>query len=335
MIFGDTDVKNASGCMLAHAINLNALKFPKGHTLSEADCKELYRNGINVVKVARLEDFDISENDAALIIAQAICSHEKIGRISIKRSRTGRVNLVAEQAGVVRLEKQAIVDANMVDHMITIATVPDFQQIKKGGLIATIKIISYAVDKNSVQKFCRLISGSISFYGPKISSAALVVTYLDDQKEKIRIDAIKDRLINLNTSLEKVIFSKHSLDALAKSLANLQSELILILTASATSDYFDIAPEAIRMCGGTVGRFGMPVDPGNLLFLGDLKGSSVIGLPGCARSPAINGADWVLSRIACGFLPDEKDFAEMSIGGLLKEMKSRPSPRRKGEKNKA
>ena len=83
MIFGDTDVKNASGCMLAHAINLNALKFPKGHTLSEADCKELYRNGINVVKVARLEDFDISENDAALIIAQAICSHEKIGRISI------------------------------------------------------------------------------------------------------------------------------------------------------------------------------------------------------------------------------------------------------------
>ena len=84
-----------------------------------------------------------------------------------------------------------------------------------------------------------------------------------------------------------------------------------------------------------MGRFGMPVDPGNLLFLGDLKGSSVIGLPGCARSPAINGADWVLSRIACGFLPDEKDFAEMSIGGLLKEMKSRPSTRRKGEKNKA
>ena len=162
-----------------------------------------------------------------------------------------------------------------------------------------------------------------------------MVTYLDDQKEKIRIDAIKERLINLNISLEKVIFSKHSLDALAKSLANLQSELILILTASATSDYFDIAPEAIRMCGGTVGRFGMPVDPGNLLFLGDLKGSSIIGLPGCARSPAINGADWVLSRVACGFLPDEKDFAEMSIGGLLKEMKSRPSPRRKGEKNKA
>ena len=81
MIFGDTDVKNASGCMLAHSINLKALKFPKGHTLSESDCKELYRSGINVVKVARLEDFDISENDAAFIIAQAICSHEKIGRI--------------------------------------------------------------------------------------------------------------------------------------------------------------------------------------------------------------------------------------------------------------
>jgi hypothetical protein len=52
--------------------------------------------------------------------------------------------------------------------------------------------------------------------------------------------------------------------------------------------------------GGHVARFGMPVDPGNLLFLGDHAGRPVVGLPGCARSPALNGADWVLERLACG-----------------------------------
>ena len=46
----------------------------------------------------------------------------------------------------------------------------------------------------------------------------------------------------------------------------------------------------------------MPVDPGNLLLLGHLgDGDSktpVLGLPGCARSPKLNGFDWVLERLA-------------------------------------
>jgi molybdenum cofactor cytidylyltransferase len=53
----------------------------------------------------------------------------------------------------------------------------------------------------------------------------------------------------------------------------------------------------------------------------------VIGLPGCARSPALNGADWVLSRIACGLAVTGADIAAMGIGGLLKEIPSRPMPR--------
>ena len=62
----------------------------------------------------------------------------------------------------------------------------------------------------------------------------------------------------------------------------------------------DVAPEALWQAGGEVVRFGMPVDPGNLLFLGQIERKPVIGLPGCARSPALNGADWVLQRVGCG-----------------------------------
>ena len=104
--------------------------------------------------------------------------------------------------------------------------------------------------------------------------------------------------------------------------------MVLILTSSATSDIHDTAPAALRLAGGQVSRFGMPVDPGNLLFLGSLKDKPVIGLPGCARSPALNGADWVLSRVACGVACDGDSFAEMSVGGLLKEIPTRPQPRR-------
>jgi molybdenum cofactor cytidylyltransferase len=69
------------------------------------------------------------------------------------------------------------------------------------------------------------------------------------------------------------------------------------------------------------------VDPGNLLFFGALGPRPVIGLPGCARSPALNGADWVLARIACGLRVTAADIAAMGIGGLLKEIPTRPMPR--------
>jgi molybdenum cofactor cytidylyltransferase len=71
----------------------------------------------------------------------------------------------------------------------------------------------------------------------------------------------------------------------------------------------------------------MPVDPGNLLFFGQLGGMPVIGLPGCARSPALNGADWVLERLICGLPVTSGDVADMGLGGLLKEVPSRPRPR--------
>ena len=63
----------------------------------------------------------------------------------------------------------------------------------------------------------------------------------------------------------------------------------------------------------------MPVDPGNLLFLGEYSGRAIVGLPGCVRSPALNGADWVLERLAARLPVTSDDIAAMGVGGLLKE----------------
>ena len=44
----------------------------------------------------------------------------------------------------------------------------------------------------------------------------------------------------------------------------------------------------------------MPVDPGNLLMIGNAGTRPVLGAPGCARSPKENGFDWVLMRLLAG-----------------------------------
>jgi molybdenum cofactor cytidylyltransferase len=71
----------------------------------------------------------------------------------------------------------------------------------------------------------------------------------------------------------------------------------------------------------------MPVDPGNLLLLAHRDGATVLGLPGCARSPKLNGFDWVLQRVGAGLPVDRDQIMAMGVGGLLAEIGTRPQPR--------
>ena len=86
-------------------------------------------------------------------------------------------------------------------------------------------------------------------------------------------------------------------------------------------------PAAIEAFGGRIERFGMPVDPGNLLLLATRGNTTILGAPGCARSPKENGFDWVLQRIIAGVPTSSSDIRSMGVGGLLMEIASRPEPR--------
>jgi len=73
----------------------------------------------------------------------------------------------------------------------------------------------------------------------------------------------------------------------------------------------------------------MPVDPGNLICVGRIGDKPALVLPGCARSPKLNGIDFVLTRLFAGLKVTSADIMRMGVGGLLKEMDNRPLPREK------
>jgi molybdenum cofactor cytidylyltransferase len=104
-------------------------------------------------------------------------------------------------------------------------------------------------------------------------------------------------------------------------------DLIVVFGAAAITDRRDVIPAAIEAAGGEVVHLGMPVDPGNLLLIGRIGPCRIIGAPGCARSPAENGFDWVLQRLIAGVAVGRADIQAMGVGGLLMEIVSRPQPR--------
>ena len=309
---------------MAHAMRLGERRFPKGTVLDCDKVLQLAELGVSQVVVACLGPDDLDENTAAALLAQRLDSDA----IEVTKPFAGRVNLVARQAGVIRVDADQVNALNAVDQAITLATLPDYARVAEGALLGTFKIIPYGVEKKHVNS---VSSGIIQLHPFCAGVADLILTKTPSFRQSLLDkgrDAIVARLNTLGWQLGKLQIVAHEDGAIQTALLQTTAEMVLILGASATSDRLDVAPAGLLAAGGHLERFGMPVDPGNLLFLGDLNGRSVVGLPGCVRAPALNGADWVLARLAAGLPLSSDDIAGMGVGGLLKEIPQRRQPRR-------
>lgn len=325
MKFGPLPPSQTEGAILAHSLTVGGAKLRKGLRLTDAHVTQLLAAGVDSITVAQLEASDMHEDAAADRLARSLVTVPE--GLHLTAPFTGRVNILAEGPGLALLDAPRLMAANEAHPMITVATVPPFQQMAARGMVATVKIISYGVPEDDLNRACDLARGAIAFARPHLRTASLIVTEIPGGAGEKGVPAIQSRLEALGVTLTQVVSVPHQEIPLAEALGQVDTDLALILTGSATSDPMDVAPQAVRMAGGTVERFGMPVDPGNLLFLGQIGARPVIGLPGCARSPALNGADWVLSRVICGVPVTGQDIARMGVGGLLKEIPTRPMPR--------
>lgn len=328
MRFGPVPLDDAMGAILAHSVPLPKGRLRKGLRLGADDLTALKALGLTEVTVALLDKGDVHEDAAAMAMARALVPDPVAAGLALRSVGTGRVNIHVDATGVVEVLTDRIAALNAVDPMITVATVPPWQRMSAGEMVATVKIISYAVDGAALAQACVAARGGLRMRPVAMSQAVLIQTTVDGDDGAKGHRAIQARLLALGVRMQPSVVVPHRSVDLSQAIAAVSgADLILILTASATSDPEDVAPAALRAAGGTVTRFGMPVDPGNLLFIGHLGAVPVIGLPGCAKSPALNGADWVMARVICGVPVTSGDIAAMGVGGLLKEIPTRPHPR--------
>jgi molybdenum cofactor cytidylyltransferase len=328
--FGPVPTAAAEGAILAHSQMAGGRRIAKGTVLDATAVATLRDAGIAEVTVARLEPGDVPEDAAAAALATALVPDSKLACLKLSVPHAGRVNLNATAPGIVELDAGRIHALNRIDPSLTLATLAPMTRVTSGMLVGTVKVISYAVAGEALDAACEAARAAIRVRPVALNSAALVLTTLDGAPDKLTDkarEAVEGRLRTLGMTLSDIRIVRHDIADIASALGALGGDITLILTSAATSDLYDTAPEAVRAAGGTVNRFGMPVDPGNLLFLGRLNGRPVVGLPGCARSPALNGADWVLERLVCGLDVTGDDIAGMGVGGLLKEIPIRPQPR--------
>ncbi|PKP84083.1 MAG: molybdopterin biosynthesis protein [Alphaproteobacteria bacterium HGW-Alphaproteobacteria-2] len=328
MEFGEVAVAGAAGAVLAHSLAAGGVRLRKGHVLAPEDVARLAAAGVSQVTVARPGPDDMAEDDAAAAVGGALVAGEPGLRAGA--AATGRVNLYARDAGLLAVDAAAVTRLNLADPSITLATLPPLARVVPGKMVATVKIIPYAVPRARVDDAVSAAGGALRLHPVVLRSAALIQTETPGAPPHLAQkgrESVAARLSALGITLAHDAVVPHEVPALAAALDARDEPLILVLTGSATSDVADVAPRALERAGGHVARFGIPVDPGNLVFLGQRGNSAVIGLPGSIRSPVPSGADWILERVVCGMTPGPEEIAALGVGGLLKEGPERPHPR--------
>ena len=329
MRFGAVPVRDAVGAVLAHTLRAGDRVLKKGRLLSAGDVEALATGGHAEVVCARLDAGELAEDAAAARIAAAVAG----AGTRLERTHTGRTNVHAAFDGLVVVDRAAIARANAIDEAITVATVPALAPARSGDMVATVKIIPFAVAEAAVAAATEAVRGGVAVQPWRGCRGGLVLTRFADTPQ-VLLDraaaAQRTRLERCGGGLDSLLVVAHDAAAVAAAItrqAGAGLDPILVLGASAIMDRRDVIPSALEQAGGEIVRLGMPVDPGNLLMLGRLGAGSVIGVPGCARSLKPSGFDWVLQRVCAGIAIAAGDVAAMGIGGLLDEISVRPSPR--------
>jgi molybdenum cofactor cytidylyltransferase len=330
MKFGAVAPKDALGATAVHTIRQGTLVLKKGTLIGAAEVAALEAAGIKEIVVARLEPSDVSEDEAAAEIAKAVAGTG----VHVDRAFTGRANLFAQNAGVLVVDKDAVDRLNRIDEAITFATLPAYKPVVAGEMIATVKIIPFAVSKVARDAALAGVQKPLLRVAPyRVRKVGVVSTILPGLSPKVIDKTLKITAERLDPAGATIVAERrvpHESAALARALDEVLkdgAELGIVFGASAIADRRDVIPAAVESIGGRIVHFGMPVDPGNLLMIGDAAGHPVLGAPGCARSPKENGFDWVLMRLLAGLPVGREDITGFGVGGLLMEIVTRPQPR--------
>lgn len=322
MIFGEFRCDEAEGVTLAHTLNLGAKTLKKGRVLTADDIALLKQAGIAVVTGARMQAGDLDENAGAAEIAALLVGPNT----ETRRPYTGRCNVHASTRGVLQVDAARIDAINQLDEAIAIGTLPDHALARHGQVLATVKIIPFAVTRELIER-CRTIAAG----GPLLQlaelqprRAALIMGELPGMKENVFrgiVTATRNRLEGLGSRLALVLRCRHERGAIQAKLHEALAagcDLLLVAGATVTKDRRDVVPAAVVAAGGTIEHFGMPVEPGNMLLLAHLGAVPVLVLPGCARSRRSNGLDWALQRLLAGLPLTRAEIMRMGVGGLIR-----------------
>lgn len=327
----EVSVYNAIGLRLAHDLTqilpgeFKGRLFTRGHQITEADIPKLLDIGKEHIYVMELGANDLHEDDAALLMANALMDEQLLRN----EPHEGKVSGKAQCDGIVKVAKE-IVDAVNEIGEIALATIITDQFVKQGKAIAATRAIPLVVAKEKVEKVQQLAKAyreqngiaPIRVIPLPIRSIGLLTTGSEVYNGRIKDKfgpAVKEKVEALGSKVIEQRFAPDDRDKIVEEIRYLQNKGcdMILVTGGMSVDPDDRTPGAIKAAGATVVSYGTPMLPGSMLLIAYLDEIPVLGLPGCVMHDPYTSFDVFLPRLLLGEKIERSHIVSLGYGGLL------------------
>ena len=150
--------EDAVGQILCHDITQiikdekKGVLFSKGHIVKEEDIPLLLSVGKEHLFVWEKKEGILHENEGADILYK-ICAGDSMHGTDVKE---GKIELVADEDGVLKIRRDALLAVNSLGEMMIASRHGDFP-VKKGDKLAGTRIIPLVIEKEKMSKLWKLL----------------------------------------------------------------------------------------------------------------------------------------------------------------------------------
>lgn len=318
-------VEDAVGMVLCHDITrivpgeFKGRMFRKGQRLEEKDIPLLKDMGKEHLYVFELREGWVHEDDAALRIAHAAAGPG----ISFSGPSEGRVDLVATEQGLLKVDVAALSQINSVEEVV-FSTLHTNQAVTAGRPVAGTRIIPLVTRETNlaeVEKICWQNAPVISIRPFRRLAAGIVTTGSEVFSGRIRDrfgPVLEKKFSELGSRVMGQVLVSDDIQKTVRAIHEFldRGAGIIAVTGGMSVDPDDQTPAAIRAAGCEVITYGAPTFPGAMFMLAYLNGVPVVGLPGCVMYCRASIFDLIIPRLLAGDTITKADIVAMGHGGL-------------------
>ena len=320
--------EDAVGSVLCHDITQiikdqkKGVLFSKGHVVKEEDIPLLLSVGKEHLFVWEKKEGILHENEAAQLLYD-ICAGKSMHGSDI---REGKIELIADQDGVLKIRRDALLAVNSLGEMMISSRHGDFP-VKKGDKLAGTRIIPLVIEKEKMDRAVEAAGNepifSILPYHEK--KVGIVTTGSEVQKGLIQdtfTPVLRDKLYEYPTEVVGQTTPGDDKEQITADILKFieNGADMVICTGGMSVDPDDRTPGAIKDTGARIVTYGSPVLPGAMLLVSyyekDGKSIPILGLPGCVMYAKRTVFDLVLPRVMADDEIMAEEIAALGEGGL-------------------
>ncbi|MBF0488918.1 MAG: molybdopterin-binding protein [Nitrospirae bacterium] len=322
-------VRQSAGLVLAHDITeirqgeFKGRAFKKGHVVTDEDIEHLERLGKEHLFLLDIGDDELHENDAALLMANALTNNQASGVSFDAEPKEGKITLVAQIDGLFKVNKDALMGFNMLGEVMC-ATLHTNTVVAKGQTVGGVRAVPLVVKKELINKAVNECQHApvLSVLGMRRPKAGIVITGNEVYTGKIRdafLPVVREKIRRCNGVIVGQYFAPDDKEFIAQKLMELAAggANLLITTGGLSVDPDDVTSAAVRSLPVTDVLYGTAVLPGAMFMIAYMNGLiPILCIPACGMYHKITVFDLILPRVLAGEHIDRRALAEMGHGGL-------------------